>query len=41
MNKEKKVQKPREQMKIIKEKHEARDYTLQELLRAYSHWVSL
>ena len=28
-------------LKIIEEKHEAGNYTLQELLRAYSHWVSL
>ena len=26
---------------IIKEKYKARDYTLPELLRAYSHWISL
>ena len=28
-------------LKTIKEKHEAGDYMLKELLRAYSHWVSL
>ena len=28
-------------LKIIKEKDEAGDYMLKELLRAYSHWVSL
>ena len=28
-------------LKTIKEKHEAGDYMLQELLRAYNHWVSL
>ena len=26
---------------IIKEKYEAGDYTLSELVKAYSHWVSL
>ena len=28
-------------MKTIKEKHEAGGYMLKELLRAYSHWISL
>ena len=37
----KKYQNLENRLSTIKEKYKARDYTLSELLRTYSHWVSL
>ena len=40
-SRKKKYRNHENRLKTIKEKHEAGYYTLQELLRAYSHWLSL